>query len=185
MKKLLLLLLAFAILAPTTAFASDELKPEEYKVFWGKLDAVITDNPKESQRAYADLIKKGVGAPVVQNTPNGKKINYYPVGNNFGGISAYNDSKVSAYAINNVEKNGIIGLASFFKFDMPADFQEAIDHPDKMPDATLVFKGEKLGFGLHVHADAEKDKTYLYDIIVFRDLDLFDDVQKAIENEKN
>ena len=185
MKKLLLLLLALAMLVPTTAFASDDLTSEQYKTFWSKLDAVITDNPAKSQEAYAKLLKWKAGKPVVQNTPNGKKINYYPVGDNFGGISAYDDGKVSAYAINNLEKNGIIGLASFFKFDMPDDFQKAIDHPDKMPDATLVFKGEKLGFGLHVHADAEKDKTYLYDIIVFRDLDLFDEVRKAVENEKN
>lgn len=185
MKKLLLLLLAFAMFVPTTAFASDDLTPEQYKTFWSKLDAVITDDAQKSQEAYAKLLKWKVGKPEVQNLPDGSKINYYPVGDNFGGISAFDDNKVSAYGINNVEKNGIIGLASFFKFDMPADFQKAIDHPEKMPDATFVFKGEKLGFGLHVNADAEKDKTYLYDIIVFRDLDLFDTVRKAVENEKN
>ena len=185
MKKLLLLLLALAMLVPTTAFASDDLTPEQYKTFWSKLDAVITDDAQKSQEAYAKLLKWKVGKPEVQNLPDGTKINYYPVGDDLGGVFAIGDSKVSAYGLKKLEKNGIIGLASFFKFDMPADFQHALDHPEKVYDTTFVFKGDKLGFGLYVHPDTKNEKAYLYDVIIFRDLDLFDTIQKAIENEKN
>lgn len=185
MKKLLLLLLAFAMFVPTTAFASDDLTPEQYKTFWSKLDAVIKDDAQKSQEAYAKLLKWKAGKPEVQNLPDGSKINYYPVGDNLGGVFAIGDSKVSAYDLKNLENNGIVGLAGFFKFDMPADFQDALDHPEKASNKYFLYKGEKLGFGLHVHPDTKNEKTYLYDVIIFRDLDLFDTIQKALENEKN
>lgn len=185
MKKLLLLLLALAMLVPTTAFASDDLTPEQYKTFWSKLDAVITDNPTKSQEAYAKLLKWKAGKPEAQNLPDGTKINYYPVGDNLGGVFAKGDSKVSAYELKNLEKNGIIGLAGFFKFDMPADFQGALDHPEKESNKHFIYKVDKLGFGLYVHPDTKNEKAYLYDVIIFRDLDLFDTIQKAFESEKN
>ena len=73
MKKLLLLLLALAMLVPTTAFASDDLTPEQYKTFWSKLDAVITDNPTKSQEAYAKLLKWKVGKPVFKTLQTARK----------------------------------------------------------------------------------------------------------------
>lgn len=186
MKKLLLLLLAFAMFVPTTAFASDDLTPEQYKTFWSKLDAVITDDAQKSQEAYAKLLKWKVGKPEVQNLPDGTKITHYPVGDNLGGVFAMEDSKLSAYELKNLEKNGIIGLVDFFKFDMPADFQSALDHPEKFPNKQFIYKGDKLGFGLNVHHDKKNGKIeYLYDVVIFRDLDLFDTIQKALENEKN
>ena len=185
MKKLLLLLLALAMLVPTTAFASDDLTPEQYKTFWSKLDAVITDDAQKSQEAYAKLLKWKVGKLEVQNLPDGTKITHYPVGDNLGGVFAMEDSKLSAYELKNLEKNGIIGLSDFFKFDMPADFQSALDHPEKVPNKQFMYKGDKLGFGLNVHPDTKNEKTYLYDVIIFRDLDLFDTIQKALENKKN
>lgn len=185
MKKLLLLLLALAMLVPTTAFASDDLTPEQYKTFWSKLDAVITDNATKSQEAYAKLLKWKAGKPEVQNLPDGNKVTYYPVGDDLGGVFALEDNKLSAYALKNLEKNGIIGLADFFKFDMPADFQETLDHPEKSSNKHFLYKGDKLGFGLYVHPDTKNEKTYLYDVIIFRDLDLFDTLHKALKEEKN
>lgn len=186
MKKLLLLLLAFAMLVPTTAFASDDLTPEQYKTFWSKLDAVITDDATKSQEAFAKLLKWKVGKPEVQNLPDGAKITHYPVGDDLGGVFAFEASKLSGYGLKNLDKNGIIGLADFFKFDMPADFQSALDHPEKFQDKQFMYKGDKLGFVLNVRLDDKKGKTeYLYDIIILRDLDFFDTLHKALNEEKN
>lgn len=186
MKKLLLLLLAFAMFVPTTAFASDDLTPEQYKTFWSKLDAVITDDATKSQEAYAKLLKWKVDKPKVQNLPDGNKVTCYPVGDDLGGVFALEGNKLSAYALRNLDKNGIIGLSDFFKFDMPADFQSALDHPEKFQDKQFMYKSDKLGFGLNVHHDDKNGKIeYLYDIIIFRDLDLFDTLNKALKEEKN